>query len=107
MAEHSTDLAAVASTSKTTSVGKNISLADSAKHIRMTPAAKKREDMTEKLFGLIEKETRAQTESVEDDYELAFVTLAKRANKYLSADLKEDLLQEVEDAVLQSNQQST
>ena len=99
MAEHPTDLAAVASTSKTTSVGRSISLADSAKCIKMTPAAKKREDMTEKLFGLIEKETRAQNESVEDDYELAFVTLAKRANKYLSADLKEDLLQEVEDAV--------
>ena len=99
MAEHPTDLAAVASTSKSTSVGRNITLADSAKRIRMTPAAKKREDMTEKLFGLIEKETRAQSESVEDDYELAFVTLAKRANKYLSADQKEDLLQEVEDAV--------
>ena len=56
-AEHPTDLAAVASTSKTTSVGRSISLADSAKRIRMTPAAKKREDMTEKLFGLIEKET--------------------------------------------------
>ena len=99
MAEHPTDLAAVASTSKNTSVGRNITLADSAKRIRMTPAAKKREDMTEKLFSLIEKETRAQSESVEDDYELAFVTLAKRANKYLTADQKEDLLQEVEDAV--------
>ena len=30
---------------------------------------------------------------------MAFVTLAKRANKYLTADQNEDLLQEVEDAL--------
>ena len=38
-------------------------------------------------------------EEVEDEYEFAFLSLAKRANKYLTNDQKEDLLQDVEEAV--------
>ena len=36
---------------------------------------------------------------MEDEYEYAFISLAKRANKYLTNDQKEDLLQDVEEAV--------
>ena len=58
MAEHPNNLAAIALTSKapTQPPTRPISLADSAKRSRMTPAAKKREEMTEKMYKLIEKE---------------------------------------------------
>ena len=106
MAEHPNDLAAIASTSKAPTqpvpLTRPISLADSAKRSRMTPAAKKREEMTEKMYKLIEKEVKKDVEEVEDEYEFAFISLAKRANKYLTNDQKEDLLQDVEEAVCQA-----
>ena len=106
MAEHPNDLAAIASTSKAPTQPvpptRPISLADSAKRSRMTPAAKKREEMTEKMYKLIEKEVKKDVEEVEDEYEYAFISLAKRANKYLTNDQKEDLLQDVEEAVHQA-----
>ena len=55
--------------------------------------------MTEKMFNLLEKEVKKDVEEVEDEYEFAFLSLAKRANKYLTNDQKEDLLQDVEEAV--------
>ena len=106
MAEHPNDLAAIASTSKAPTqpvpLTRPISLADSVKRTRMTPAAKKREEMTEKMYKLIEKEVKKDVEEVEDEYEYAFICLAKRANKYLTNDQKEDLLQDVEEAVCQA-----
>ena len=106
MAEHLNNLAAIASTSKAPTQPvpptRPISLADSAKRSRMTPAAKKREEMTEKMYKLIEKEVKKDVEEVEDEYEYAFISLAKRANKYLTNDQKEDLLQDVEEAVCQA-----
>ena len=90
MAEHPNDLAGIASTSKAPAAAqpvqpsRPISLADSAKRSRLTPAAKKREEMTEKMFQLIEKEVKKDVEEVEDEYEFAFISLAKRANKYLT-----------------------
>ena len=99
MAKHPNNLAAIAWTSKTSTQPvpptRPISLADSAKRSRMTPAAKKREEMTEKMYKLIEKEIKKDVEEVEDEYEFAFISLAKRANKYLTNDQKEDLLQGV------------
>ena len=94
MAEHPNDLAAIASTSKapTQPPTRPISLADLAKRSRMTKAAKKREEMTEKMYKLIEKEVKKDVEEVEDEYKYAFISLAKRANKYLTNDQKEDLL---------------
>ena len=68
----------------------------------MTPAAKKCEEMTEKMFKLIEKEVKKDVEEVEDEYEFAFISLAKRANKYLTNDQKEDLLQDVEEAICEA-----
>ena len=68
----------------------------------MTPAAKKREEMTEKMYKLIEKEVKKDVEEVEDEYEYAFISQAKRANNYLTNDQKEDLLQDVEEAVRQT-----
>ena len=104
MAEHPNDLAAIASTSKAPTqpvpATRSISLADSAKRNRMTPAAKKREEMTEKMYNLIEKEVK---KDVEDEYKFAFLSLAKCANKYLTNDQKEDLLQDVEETVCQAN----
>ena len=106
MAEHPNDLAAIASTSKVPTQPvpptRPISLADSAKRSRMSPAAKKREEMTEKMYNLIEKEVKKDVEEVEDEYEYAFISLAKCANKYLTNDQKEDLLQDVEEAVRQA-----
>ena len=106
MAEHPNDLAAIASNSKAPTQPvpptRPISLADSAKRSRMTPAAKKGEEMTEKMYNLIEKEVKKDVEEVEDEYEFAFISLAKRANKYLTNDQKEDLLQDVEEAVHQA-----
>ena len=108
MAEHPNDLAGIASTSKAPAAAqpvqpsRPISLADSAKRSRLTPAAKKREEMTEKMFQLIEKEVKKDVEEVEDEYEFVFISLAKRANKYLTNDQKEDLLQDVEEAVRQA-----
>ena len=106
MAEHPNDLAAIASTSKAPTQPvpptRPISLADSAKRSRMTPAAKKQEEMTEKMYKLIEKEVKKDVEEVEDEYKYAFISLAKRANKYLTNDQKEDLLQDVEEAVHQA-----
>ena len=104
MAKHPNDLAAIASTSKapTQPPTRPISLADSAKRSRMTPAAKKREEMTEKMYKLIEKEVKKDVEEVKDEYEYAFISLAKCANKYLTNDQKEDLLQDVEEAVCQA-----
>ena len=58
--------------------------------------------MTEKMYKLIEKEVKKDVEEVEDEYEFAFLSLAKRANKYLTNDQKEDLLQDVEEAVCQA-----
>ena len=105
MAKHPNDLAAIASTSKATTQPvpptRPISMADSAKRIRMTPSAKKREEMTEKMFNLLEK-VKKDVEEVEDEYEFAFLSLAKRANKYFTNDQKEDLLQDVEEAVRQA-----
>ena len=57
--------------------------------------------MTEKMYKLIEKEVKKDVEEVEDEYEYAFISLAKRANKYLTNDQKEDLLQD-EEAVHQA-----
>ena len=106
MAKHPNDLAAKASTSKATTQPvpptRPMSLADSAKRSRMTPSAKKREEMTEKMFNLLEKEVKKDVEEVEDEYEFAFLSLAKHANKYLTNDQKEDLLQDVEEAVRQA-----
>ena len=51
------------------------------------------------MFNLLEKEVKKDVEEVEDEYEFAFLSLAKRANKYLTNDEKEDLLQDVEEAV--------
>ena len=64
-----------------------------------TPVAKKREHMAEKMYTLLQKEQQSDLQDLEDEYELAFVSLAYRANKYLKADDKEDLLQEVEEIV--------
>ena len=50
------------------------------------------------MYNLIEKEVKKDAEEVEDEYEFAFLSLAKRANKYLTNDQKEDLLQDVEEA---------
>ena len=58
--------------------------------------------MTEKMYKLIEKEVKKDVEEVEDEYEFAFISLAKRASKYLINDQKEDLLQDVEEAVCQA-----
>ena len=106
MAEHPNDLAAIASTSKsptqTVPPTRPISLADLAKRSRMTPAAKKREEMMEKMFSLIEKEVKKDVEEVQDEYEFALLSLAKCANKYLTNDQKEDLLQDVEGAICQA-----
>ena len=106
MAEHPNNLAAIASTSKAPTkpvpLTRPITLADSAKRSRMTPAAKKREEMTEKMYKRIEKEVKKDVEEVEDEYEFAFISLAKCANKYLTNDQKEDMLQDVEDAVRQA-----
>ena len=106
MAKHPNDLAAIASTSKAPTQPvpptRPISLADSAKRSRMTHAAKKQEEMTEKMYKLIEKEVKKDVEEVEDEYEYAFISLAKCANKYLTNDQKEDLLQDVEEAVCQA-----
>ena len=106
MAEHPNDLAAIASTSKAPTQpvlsARPISLADSAKGSRMTPAAKKQEEMTEKMLNLIEKEVKKDVEEVEDEYEFAFISLAKHANKYLTNDQKENLLQDVEEAICQA-----
>ena len=78
---------------------KAISLQETSKRMRTTPAAKKREDMAEKMYTLLQKEQQSDLQNLEDEYELAFVSLARRANKYLKADDKEDLLQEVEEIV--------
>ena len=106
MAKHPNDLAAIASTSKAPTqpvpLTRPISLADSAKRSRMTPAAKKQEEMTEKMYKLLEKEVKKDVEEVEDEYKYAFISLAKHANKYLTNDQKEDLLQDVEEAVCQA-----
>ena len=106
MAEHPNNLAAIASTLKaptqTVHPTRPISLADLAKRSRMTPSAKKREEMTEKMYSLIEKEVKKDVEEVEDEYKFAFLSLAKRANKYLTNDQKEDLLQDVEEVVCQA-----
>ena len=53
--------------------------------MRTTPAAK--------------KEQQSDLQELEDEYELAFVSLARCANKYLKGDDNEDLLQEVEEIV--------
>ena len=58
--------------------------------------------MTEKMYKLIEKEVKKDVEKVEDEYKYAFISLAKRANKYLTNYQKEDLLQDVEEAVRQA-----
>ena len=58
--------------------------------------------MTEKMYKLIEKEVKKDVEEVEDEYEFAFISLAKCANKYLTNDQKEDLLQDVEEAIRQA-----
>ena len=106
MAEHPNNLAAIALTSKAPTQPvpptRPISLADSAKRSTITPAARKQEEMTEKMYKLIEKEVKKDVEEVEDEYEFAFISLAKCANKYLTNDQKEDLLQDVEEAVCQA-----
>ena len=78
---------------------KAISLQETTKRIRTTPAAKKREDMAEKMFNLLQKEHQNDLQELEDEYELSFLSLARRANKYLNPDQKEDVLQEVEEIV--------
>ena len=78
---------------------KAISLQETSKRIRTTPAAKKREDMAEKMFNLLQKEHQNDLQEFEDEYELSFLSLARRANKYLNPDQKEDVLQEVEEIV--------
>ena len=79
---------------------KAISLQETSKRMGTTPAAKKREDMAEKMYTLLKKEQQSDLQDLLDEYELAFVLLACRANKYLKADDKEDLLQEVEDVAI-------
>ena len=54
------------------------------------------------MYKLIEKEVKKDVEEVEDEYEYAFISLAKNANKYLTNDQKEDLQQDVEEAVCQA-----
>ena len=51
------------------------------------------------MYTLLQKEQQSDLQDLEDEYELEFVLLARRANKYLKADDKEDLLQEVEEIV--------
>ena len=84
---------------KTKQPSKAISLQETTKRIRTTPAAKKREDMAEKMFNLLQKEHQNDLQELEDEYELSFLSLARRANKYLNPDQKEDVLQEVEEIV--------
>ena len=55
--------------------------------------------MAEKMYTLLQKEQQSDLQEMEDEYELAFVSLARCANKYLKANDKEDLLQEVEEIV--------
>ena len=55
--------------------------------------------MAKKMYTLLHKEQQSDLQDLEDEYELVFVSLARCANKYLKADDKEDLLQEVEEIV--------
>ena len=79
--------------------GKKISLQETTKRIRMTPAAKRREDMADKMLALYEKEQSRSQEEVEDEYVMSFLSMAKRVNTLLNKHQKERVLQEVEEVV--------
>ena len=83
----------------TSSSSSKISLQESTKRIRMTPAAKRREDMAEKMLSLYEKEQQRELEEVDDEYVMSFISMAKRINSLLDKRQKERVLQEVEDVV--------
>ena len=55
--------------------------------------------MAEKMYTLLQKEHQNNLQELEDEYELAFVSLACHPNKYLKADDKEDVLQKVKEIV--------
>ena len=65
----------------------------------MTPAARRREDMADKMLALYEKEQRRDQEEVDDEYILSFISMAKRVNTLLKKRQKERVLQEVEEVV--------
>ena len=81
-----------------------VSLKESSKRICLTPAAKRREEMTEKIFTMLEKETMQQQldETPDNEYEMAFVSMAKRINNLLNNRQKERVLQEVQQVVTQA-----
>ena len=81
-----------------------VSLKENSKRIRLTPAAKRREEMTEKIFTMLEKETMQQQldETPDNEYEMAFVSMAKRINNLLNNRQKERVLQEVQQVVTQA-----
>ena len=78
----------------TSSSSSKISLQESTKCIRMTPAAKRREDMAEKMLSLYEKEQQRELEEVDDEYVMSFISMAKRINSLLDKRQKERVLQE-------------
>ena len=84
---------------KKSSEGKKISLQDTTKRIQMTPAAKRREDMADKMLALYEKEQSRSQDEVEDEYVMSFLSMAKRVNTLLNKQQKERVLQEVEEVV--------
>ena len=84
---------------KKSSAGKKISLQEMTKRIWMTPAAKRREDMADKMLALYQKEQSRSQEEVEDEYVMSFLSMAKRANTLLNKHQKERVLQEVEEVV--------
>ena len=84
---------------KKSSEGKKISLQEMTKCIRMTPAAKRREDMVDKMLALYQKEQSRSQEEVEDEYVMSFLSMVKRVNTLLNKHQKERVLQEVEEVV--------
>ena len=84
---------------KKSSEGRKISLQETTKRIWMTPAAKRREDMADKMLALYENEQSRSQEEVEDEYIMSFLSMAKRVNTLLNKRQKERVLQEVEEVV--------
>ena len=93
------ELAESPSAKKKSSEGKKLSLQETTKHIRMTPAAKRRKNMADKMLALHEKEQSRTQKEVEDEYIMSFLSMAKRVNILLNKHQKERVLQEVEGVV--------